>query len=93
MALVRAGRDLSPSISPSSACIMTSSMLKRKDFFFRFSYLLHAYLQVKEKNKMMALIYIPKYHNKVGFGSICTPVFPHYRVAHTLPIMDSHIIH
>ena len=55
--------------------------------------MLHAYLQVKEKNKMMALIYIPKYHNKVGFGSICTLVFPHYRVAHTLPIMDSHIIH
>ena len=55
--------------------------------------MLHAYLQVKEKNNMMALIYIPKYHNKVGFGSICTPVFPHYRVAHTLPIMDSHIIH
>ena len=93
MALVRAGRDLSPSISPSSACIMTSSMLKRKDFFFGFLYMLHAYLQVKEKNNMMALIYIPKYHNKVGFGSICTPVFPHYRVAYTLPIMDSHIIH
>ena len=55
--------------------------------------MLHAYLQVKEKNNMMALIYIPKYHNKVGFGSIYTPVFPHYRVAYTLPIMDSHIIH
>ena len=92
MALFRAGRDLSLSISPSSPCIMTSSMLKRKDFFFNFL-MLHAYLQVKEKNNMMALIYIPKYHNKVGFGSIYTPVFPHYRVAYTLPIMDSHIIH
>ena len=68
--------------------------VKKKRFFFSFFFnMLHAYLQVKEKNKMMALIYIPKYHNKVGFGSICTPVFPHYRVAHTLPIMDSHIIH
>ena len=66
--------------SPSSPYSLTSSMLKTF-FFFRFFLCCMPIYRVKRKT-VRGHYYIPKYHNKVGFSSICTLVIPHYRAAH-----------